>query len=121
MNNISVQEVIEVGPKLTETLAQIGIHSVEDLLYYFPNRYDHYEQKLLHELVHNEKVTITGEVIHEPTLQFYQKRKSRLVVSLRLMVWWSRVFCLTVPLLKSTLFQVKRCLLMASGISIAYK
>ncbi|MGP4040338.1 ATP-dependent DNA helicase RecG [Gracilibacillus sp. D59] len=83
MNNISVQEVNGVGPKLGETLEQIGIQTVEDLLYYFPNRYDHYEQKPLHELVHNEKVTIVGEVIHEPTVQFYQRKKSRMVVSLR--------------------------------------
>ncbi|MRI68389.1 ATP-dependent DNA helicase RecG [Gracilibacillus thailandensis] len=83
MNNISVQEVKGVGPKLAETFEQIGIYTIEDLLYYFPNRYDHYEQKPLHELIHNEKVTIVGEVIHEPTVQFYQRKKSRMVVSLR--------------------------------------
>ncbi|QGH34497.1 ATP-dependent DNA helicase RecG [Gracilibacillus salitolerans] len=83
MNNISVQDVKGVGPKLAETLKKIGIHTVEDLLYYFPNRYDHYEQKPLHELIHNEKVTIVGEVIHDPTVQFYQRKKSRMIVSLR--------------------------------------
>ncbi len=83
MNNISVQDVKGVGPKLAETLEKIGIHTVEDLLYYFPNRYDHYEQKPLHELIHNEKVTIVGEVIHDPTVQFYQRKKSRMIVSLR--------------------------------------
>ncbi|MDX8045016.1 ATP-dependent DNA helicase RecG [Gracilibacillus sp. S3-1-1] len=83
MNDISVKEVKGVGPKLAENLEQIGIDTLEDLLYYFPNRYDHYEQKPLHELIHNEKVTIVGEVIHEPTVQFYQRKKSRMVVSLR--------------------------------------
>ncbi len=83
MNDMSAREVNGVGPKLAETLEEIGIHTIEDLLYYFPNRYDHYEQKPLHELIHNEKVTVTGEVIHEPNVQFYQKRKSRLVVALR--------------------------------------
>ncbi|SHN15705.1 ATP-dependent DNA helicase RecG [Gracilibacillus kekensis] len=82
MVDASVQEVSGVGPKLAEALDQIGIRSVEDLLYYFPNRYDHYQQKPLHELIHKEKVTIVGEVIHEPTVQFYQRRKSRLVVTL---------------------------------------
>ncbi|WP_058307852.1 ATP-dependent DNA helicase RecG [Gracilibacillus massiliensis] len=83
MVDSSVQEVNGVGPKLAEVLDQIGIRSIEDLLYYFPNRYDHYQQKPLHELIHNEKVTIVGKVIHEPTVQFYQRRKSRLVVTLR--------------------------------------
>ncbi|UOQ87391.1 ATP-dependent DNA helicase RecG [Gracilibacillus salinarum] len=83
MNQLSVQQIKGVGPKLAETLEQINIHTVEDLLYYFPNRYDHYEQKPLHELIHNEKVTIVGEVLQEPMVTFYGRKKSRLTVNIR--------------------------------------
>ncbi|UOQ47913.1 ATP-dependent DNA helicase RecG [Gracilibacillus caseinilyticus] len=83
MNQLSVEQIKGVGPKLAETLEQINIHTVEDLLYYFPNRYDHYEQKPLHELIHNEKVTIVGEVLQEPMVTFYGRKKSRLTVNIR--------------------------------------
>ncbi|WP_204670310.1 ATP-dependent DNA helicase RecG [Gracilibacillus alcaliphilus] len=83
MRNIPVQQINSVGPKLAEKLSDINIHTLEDLLGYFPNRYDHYEQKPLQDLVHNEKVTIVGEVINEPVVNFYQRGKSRLMVTLR--------------------------------------
>src|SRR5262249_44281223 len=33
-----------VGPKMAEKFAVLGISSIEDLLYYFPRRYDDYTQ-----------------------------------------------------------------------------
>ncbi|KAB8138700.1 ATP-dependent DNA helicase RecG [Gracilibacillus oryzae] len=79
----SIQQLKGIGPKMYEKLSDMGITTLEDLLYYFPNRYDHYEQKPLHELVHEEKVTIVGQVIQEPIVQYYNRKRSRLTVSLR--------------------------------------
>ncbi|WP_156289028.1 ATP-dependent DNA helicase RecG [Oceanobacillus salinisoli] len=74
----SVTEIPGVGGKYAEDLALLHIYTIEDLLNYFPYRYDVYEIKPLAELIHDDKVTIEGRVVHDPTLQFYGKRKSRL-------------------------------------------
>ncbi|WP_010530623.1 ATP-dependent DNA helicase RecG [Lentibacillus jeotgali] len=71
-----------IGEKLAADLGEMGIHTVEDLLYYFPYRYDVFEIKPLSELIHEDKVTIEGRIIHEPSLNFYGKKKSRLSFSI---------------------------------------
>ncbi|WP_404456349.1 ATP-dependent DNA helicase RecG [Virgibacillus necropolis] len=74
----SVSTIQGVGDKFAEALALANINTVEDLLYYFPYRYDVFEIKPLSELIHEDKVTIEGRVIHDPSLSFYGKKKSRL-------------------------------------------
>ncbi|MFD1414635.1 ATP-dependent DNA helicase RecG [Oceanobacillus jeddahense] len=76
--NESILEVKGVGEKLAEQLASIQIYETNDILEYFPYRYDIYEEKPLQELVHDEKVTIKGKVIYDPSLTFFGKKKSRL-------------------------------------------
>ncbi|WP_085992426.1 ATP-dependent DNA helicase RecG [Oceanobacillus senegalensis] len=78
MLNNSVTELSGVGEKFSDDLALLNIHSIGDLIHYFPSRYDVFELKPLAELIHDDKATIEGKVVHEPTLQFYGKRKSRL-------------------------------------------
>ncbi|ASK64438.1 ATP-dependent DNA helicase RecG [Virgibacillus phasianinus] len=73
-----VTSIKGVGEKFAEALALVNIYTVEDLLYYFPYRYDVFEIKPLSELIHDDKVTIEGRVIHDPSLSYYGKRKSRL-------------------------------------------
>ncbi|GAB4072438.1 ATP-dependent DNA helicase RecG [Barrientosiimonas marina] len=67
-----------VGEKASADLGEIGISTVEDLLFYFPYRYDVTEIKPLSELIHDDKVTIEGKVIYPPSVQFYGPKKSRL-------------------------------------------
>lgn len=67
-----------VGEKLSEELALMNIHTIRDLVFYFPYRYDTYEVLPLNELIHEDKVTIEGSVLYEPSLNFYGKKKSRL-------------------------------------------
>ena len=40
LNEISVQFIKGVGPSKAKLLANLGIHTVEDLLYLFPHRYE---------------------------------------------------------------------------------
>ena len=78
MLNDPVIQVKGVGEKLAEDLAASQIFTVNDLLNYFPYRYDVIEILPLSELVHEDKVTIEGRVVHDPSLTFFGKRKSRL-------------------------------------------
>lgn len=73
-----VTEVKGIGEKVAEQLAMMNIYTVEDMLGYFPYRYDIFEKKPLHELIHDDKVTIEGKVVHDPSLTFYGRKKSRL-------------------------------------------
>ncbi|MBU5594597.1 ATP-dependent DNA helicase RecG [Amphibacillus sp. MSJ-3] len=78
-----VSDLTGVGPALTEKLAELDIHSVEDLITTFPSRYDNFEVLPLSELVHEQKATIEGIVLSEPVVTYYGYKKSRLTVSLQ--------------------------------------
>ncbi|RIU96404.1 ATP-dependent DNA helicase RecG [Oceanobacillus picturae] len=82
MLNESIEVLKGVGEKYAESLASLGIRTIEDLMYYFPYRFDVFEVKPLAELVHDDKVTIEGRVVHDPSLSFFGKKKSRLSFTL---------------------------------------
>lgn len=73
-----VTEIPGVGEKFAEELALAHIYTINDLLEYFPYRYDVVEIKPLIELIHEDKATIEGKVIYDPNLQFYGRKKSKL-------------------------------------------
>ncbi|MGI8315087.1 ATP-dependent DNA helicase RecG [Halobacillus mangrovi] len=79
----SISEIKGVGEKFEEHLNDLGLFTVEDLLFYFPFRYDSYETKPLTELTHNEKATIEGKVASEPSLSYFGRKKSRLTFTLQ--------------------------------------
>lgn len=78
MLNESVLQIKGVGKKIAEELATMNIYTVNDLLEYFPTRYNIHEIKPLKDLVHGEKISIIGKVISEPMVNYYGSRKSRL-------------------------------------------
>ncbi len=82
--NIPVSNLKGIGEKIENDLQTMGIETVEDLLFYFPFRYDVHEIKPLTELEHHEKATLVGKVISEPSLTFYGRKKSRLMVTLEI-------------------------------------
>jgi len=52
-----------VGPRHAETLIKLGIHTLGDMLYYFPRRYDDYSQlKPIKSLWYGEQVTVIGTI-----------------------------------------------------------
>jgi ATP-dependent DNA helicase RecG len=52
-----------IGPKYTETLAHLGLNSLEDLLFYFPRRYDDYSQlKPISRIFYRDDVTVIGSI-----------------------------------------------------------
>jgi ATP-dependent DNA helicase RecG len=78
----SVTDVKGIGDEMAETLADMSIRSVGDLLEYFPYRYEDYRLKDLAEVKHDEKVTVEGKVHSEPSLVYYGRKKNRLTVRL---------------------------------------
>ena len=51
-----------VGPKTQQNLADLGIETIQDLLYYFPRRYEDLVVKSLAEAADQEKIVLQGVV-----------------------------------------------------------
>lgn len=87
-----------VGEERAKALAGLGIHSVGDLLEYFPSRYEDYRVRDVTEAKDGERVTLQGTVYGEPSVRFYGKRKSRIAVKLVIdkvvvtAVWFNQTF-----------------------------
>jgi len=78
LDQISVDTIKGVGPSLAEKLNQLHIVSVQDLLEYFPYRYENFELIDIHHAAHEEKITVEGKVITACQVQYYSKMKARL-------------------------------------------
>lgn len=78
----SVGELKGVGPKRLEQLQQLGITTIEDLLSYYPFRYEDIQEKKIEEIQDQEKVVIKGLVVSEPIVQHYGYKKNRLTFRL---------------------------------------
>lgn len=74
----SVIELPKVGEKRAQQLAELGIETVEDLLMYYPFRYDDIKERQLTEILDQEKVTIKGMVVSPPVVNRFGYKKSRL-------------------------------------------
>lgn len=72
-----------VGPKSLEKYKKLELHTVEDVLCYYPFRYDDYETKSVLELVDGEKAVITGQVVTPPHIQYYGFKRNRLRFSVK--------------------------------------
>lgn len=61
--NASLTVLNGVGPGNAQKLAKLGLHTLEDMLYFFPRRYDDYSQlKPIHKLWYGDEVTVVGTV-----------------------------------------------------------
>ena len=69
-----------VGKQKKEALAELGIHSIADLLSYFPYRYEDYRLSDLSEAGHEERVTVEGQIYGQPSVRWYGKKKSRMTL-----------------------------------------
>ncbi len=72
-----------VGEKRAETLATLGIETIEDLLTYYPFRYEDIQERQIQEINDQEKVTLKGLVVSPAVLNRFGYKKSKL--SFRLM------------------------------------
>ena len=78
MLTTSVQFLKGVGEKRVQDLAELGILTVEDLMTYYPFRYEDIQERELSEIQDQEKVTIKGVVVSAPVVNRFGYKKSRL-------------------------------------------
>ncbi|MBF0844438.1 hypothetical protein IR117_07460, partial [Streptococcus danieliae] len=52
-----------VGPKSAEKWTRLGIQTLQDLLLYFPFRYEDFKNKSVFDLEDGEKAVLSGQVV----------------------------------------------------------
>jgi len=98
LSDIAVHYVKGVGPQRAEWLHALGIYTVQDLIEYFPFRYEDYRLKDLSEAADGEKVTVQATVYGMPYVQMYGRNKSRMACKVIVSgipvsaVWFNRHF-----------------------------
>jgi len=78
--DLPVTKVKGIGTQIAENLKEMNICTIRDLIEYFPFRYEDYRMKDLAEIQHEERVTVEGVLHAEPVMNYYGKKKSRLIL-----------------------------------------
>jgi ATP-dependent DNA helicase RecG len=94
-----------IGEETAEALAEMKILTVQDLLEYFPYRYEDYSLRDLTEVKHEEKVTVEGKVHSEPSLVYYGRKKSKLTIRLFVGNYLIKVVFFNQPYLKNKIIM----------------
>ena len=67
-----------VGPKTLELLNKMGIHDTEELLSFFPFRYDVFKRSNLYELNQDDKIVIDGIIETNPNIFHFSKKRDKM-------------------------------------------
>ncbi|WP_036718749.1 ATP-dependent DNA helicase RecG [Paenibacillus harenae] len=98
LNQMTVRQIKGVSAPKEQELHAFGVHTVADLLDYFPFRYEDYRIRELTDVKDGEKVTVLGSVRGVPVLQRFGRSKSRLTCKVEVgqwlitAVWFNRHF-----------------------------
>nr|WP_318509566.1 ATP-dependent DNA helicase RecG [Bacillus sp. T3] len=90
-----------IGEETAQLLSDMNIFNIQDLLEYFPYRYEDYRLRDLAEVKHDERVTLEGKVHSEPSLVYYGRKKSRLIIRLLVDRYLIQVVFFNQPFLKN--------------------
>lgn len=71
------------GPKSAEKFQKLNLFTIEDLLLYYPFRYDDFKNKSIFDLIDGEKAVITGTVVTPAHVQYYGFKRNRLSFKLK--------------------------------------
>ena len=67
-----------VGPKSAEKFTKLGLETLQDLLLYFPFRYEDFKSKNVLDLEDGEKAVVSGQVVTPANVQYYGYKRNRL-------------------------------------------
>ena len=78
----SVSVLKGIGNETANTLAEMGIVTLHDMVMTFPYRHEDFRLKNIAETPHNERITVEGRVESEPSVLFLGKNKTRMQIRL---------------------------------------
>ena len=67
-----------VGPKTEKIFKSNGIMTIEDLISYYPFRYDEIKKSDINKLIQDDKIIIDGVVESTPSIFFFNKKKNKM-------------------------------------------
>ena len=73
---MELNDIKKVGPKTLTYLNNMGITTIDELINYYPYRYEIIKRSNMDEVKENDKVIIDGIVESNPTIFYYGKRKN---------------------------------------------
>ena len=82
-----VSNLSGIGPKKELALKALGIETIEDLLCYYPFRYEDMATKEVSELADGQKAVIQGVVATAPVVVRFGRAKNRLNFKLLSRLW----------------------------------
>ena len=97
----SVSIIKGIGEDKAESLAEMNIYTIQDLLEHFPYRYEDFRLRDLSEVKHEEKITVEGKVHSEPSLTYFGRKRSRLTIRLLVDRYLIQVVLFNQPYLKN--------------------
>ncbi|MGX6962713.1 ATP-dependent DNA helicase RecG [Vagococcus xieshaowenii] len=81
--NDGVAVLAGVGPKKVEQLMSLGIETIEELIMYFPFRYNDFQLRQIEDIADQEKVVLKGTVVTEAVVSHFGYKKNRLMFNIR--------------------------------------
>ena len=78
---MELKDIKGVGPKTLIGLNELGINSVNDLVRYYPYRYNIYKPINVTDIIDDSVVTVTGSVVSKPT--FFRSSKIKSIIRFR--------------------------------------
>lgn len=79
---MELTEIKGVGPKTYEHLAKLGIHTVDELIRYYPYRYNVYSPTNILDASEEGTIVITGKVISPAKVSYIKRNFNRLLFSI---------------------------------------
>lgn len=73
-----LSELKGFGPKSAEKFQKLNIFTIEELLLYYPFRYEDFKSKSVFDLQDGEKAVLNGRVVTPATVQYYGFKRNRL-------------------------------------------
>ena len=76
---LKLENIEGVGPKTASLLNKLNIYNQQDLLHYYPYRYDVLKRSNLSELVDGDRIVIDGKLEGQPTIIYLGPKLKKLI------------------------------------------
>ena len=76
---LELEKIEGVGPKTTSLLNKLNINSQEDLLHYYPFRYEVLKRSNLNEINDGDRIVIDGKLEGQPTIIYLGKNLKKMI------------------------------------------
>ena len=77
--SVCLEELEGIGPKTSQLLGKLGINNVDDLVYFYPKKYNVIKRSDMDNVSNGDKVIIDGTVLGTPTVINYSLKLKKVI------------------------------------------